>query len=186
MPSASDCRKIDPIVSLSPFRLFRQTISSISNTQQGKNVEINYKRKCLCRQICLWYLKQRYCCWLLTTAEQKWFNLMPNPISEEGSSKDWRSHDSLLYIHVTVNWNVIKFLPVNTYKRFGRTRFHEIQGSWEYSCSEHCGGYLPNYKSIYFKRTVTLCFNVSKTERYFQYTCIIPFAKLHHMKLLDV
>jgi hypothetical protein len=25
---------------------------------------------------------------IVTTAEQKWFNLMPNPMSEEGSSKD--------------------------------------------------------------------------------------------------
>jgi hypothetical protein len=100
--------KMDPIVSLFPFRLFIPTISSISKMQEGKNVEINYARIRLGRQICLWYLKRRYCCWLLTTAEQKWFNLIPNPMSGEGSSKDWRSHDSLLYIQVTLYWNVIQ------------------------------------------------------------------------------
>jgi hypothetical protein len=186
MSSASGYKKMDPIVSLFPFRLFRQAISSISKTQEGKNVEINYTRICLGRQICLWYLKQRYCCWLLNTAEQKLFNLMPNPMSEEGSSKDWRSHDSLLYIQVTVRvyCSVINCLPVNSYQRFGRTWFPDIQGSWEHCCSEYCGSYLPNYKAIYLKRTVNLCFKASKTERHFQY--FIPYAKLYNMKFIHV
>jgi hypothetical protein len=51
---------------------------------------------------------------LLTTAEQNWLNLMPNPMSEEGSSKDCYSPDILLHIQVTVYWNVINFLPVNS------------------------------------------------------------------------
>jgi hypothetical protein len=67
--------------------LYRLYPASVKR-RRGKNVEINYTRICLGRQICLWDLKQRYCCWLLTTAEQKWFNLMSYPMSEEGYSKD--------------------------------------------------------------------------------------------------
>ena len=42
--SGSKEKRLAPLVSLSPFSSFRQAISSISKTQEGKNVEINYTR----------------------------------------------------------------------------------------------------------------------------------------------
>jgi hypothetical protein len=94
----------------------------------------------------------------------------------------WWSHDSLLYIQVTVYWDVTNRIQVYSYQLFGRTPFLDIQRSREHSCSEHYGSCLPNYKAIYLNRTINLRFKASKAGRHIQY--FIPYASLCNPKLL--